>query len=77
VVADRFWDGSPWVINVSDAGIGPGANVTLEILPLSPVAKVGLPAEAQQRRGASHGDLAALDSVRLIGWTAWRDAPAT
>jgi len=75
-VADRFWDGSPWVINVSDAGIGPGADVTLQILPLSPAAKVGLPAEAQQRREASQGDLAALDSVRLVSWTGWREAPA-
>ena len=75
-VADRFWDGSPWVINVSDAGIGPGADVTLQILPLSPAAKVGLPAGAQQRREASQGDLAALDSVRLVSWTGWREAPA-
>ncbi|WP_045732229.1 beta-galactosidase [Pseudarthrobacter chlorophenolicus] len=75
-VADRFWDGSPWVINVADAGIGPGTDVTLEILPLSPAARVGLPVEAQQRREESHGDLAALDAVLLVGWTAWREAPA-
>jgi beta-galactosidase len=49
-VADRFWDGSPWVLNAADCGIRPGADVVLQILPLSPHAKVGLPAEAQQRR---------------------------
>jgi hypothetical protein len=72
-VADRFWDGSPWVLNVADCGIGPGADVVLQILPLSPQAKVGLPAEAQQRREAVPGDLLALDAVRLITWTGWQE----
>ncbi|BCW20491.1 hypothetical protein NtRootA9_31990 [Arthrobacter sp. NtRootA9] len=77
VVADRFWDGSPWVLDTYGAGIRPGAEVTLEILPLSPAAEVGLPAEAQRRREASRGDLAALDLVRLVGWTAWQEGSAT
>ncbi|MEV7573405.1 beta-galactosidase [Pseudarthrobacter sp. NPDC089323] len=77
-VADRFWDGSPWILNVADAGIRPDpngpANVTLQILPLSPQAKVGLPAEAQQRREDAAGDLAALDPVHLACWTGWHEA---
>jgi beta-galactosidase len=72
-VADRFWDGSPWLLELSDAGIGPGSEVILQILPLSPGAKIGLPAEAQLRREATAGDLVALDSVRLIPWTGWQE----
>jgi beta-galactosidase len=72
-VADRFWDGSPWLLNVSDCGIRPGADVVLQILPLSPRAKVGLPAEAQQRRQTIPGDLLALDAVRLTTWTGWQE----
>jgi hypothetical protein len=37
---------------------------------------VGVPQAAQQRRNDAEGDLAALDAVGLIHWTAWREAPA-
>ncbi|PNI09058.1 beta-galactosidase [Arthrobacter sp. AFG7.2] len=74
-VADRFWDGSPWLLEVSDAGIRRGSEVILQILPLSPDAKIGLPLEARLRREATAGDLIALDSVRLIPWTGWQEHP--
>jgi hypothetical protein len=73
LVADRYWDGSPWVLEIHDAGIAPGCHVTLQILPLSKAAKVGLPKEAQRRRDAVPGDLAALDSVQLISWRSWHE----
>ncbi|CCQ46484.1 glycosyl hydrolases 35 family protein [Pseudarthrobacter siccitolerans] len=76
VVADRFWDGSSWVIETHDAGIRPGAEILLQILPLPREAKAGVPQAAQQRRNDADGDLAALDTVELIHWTAWREAPA-
>ncbi|WP_457947463.1 beta-galactosidase [Pseudarthrobacter sp. alpha12b] len=76
VVADRFWDGSPWVIDIGDAGIRPGSDVVLQILPLAKAAKVGVPAAAQQRRDAADGDLIAVDRVYLVRWTDWREAPA-
>jgi hypothetical protein len=73
VVADRFWDGSPWVIDTYDAGIRPGSELLLQILPLSKDAKVGVPLEAQHRRDELDGDLAALDKVQLLHWTTWRE----
>jgi hypothetical protein len=73
VVADRFWDGSSWVIEVNDAGIRPGSEVLLQILPLPNEAKVGVPLEAQHRRNAVDGDLAALDKVELLMWTGWKE----
>ena len=74
VVADRFWDGSPWVLETSDVGIQAGSDVVLQILPLPKAAKVGVPAAAQRRRDGSDGDLLALDSVQLVRWTTWREA---
>jgi beta-galactosidase len=76
VVADRFWDGSPWVIETHDAGIRPGAEVLLQILPLPKDAKVGVPLAAQRRRDDADGGLAALDTVELLHWTTWQEAPA-
>jgi beta-galactosidase len=76
VVADRFWDGSPWVIETHDAGIRPGAEILLQILPLPKEAKVGVPLAAQRRRDDADGDLAALDTVELLHWTTWQEAPA-
>jgi beta-galactosidase len=73
VVADRFWDGSPWIIDASDAGIRPGSEVLLQVLPLPKEAKVGLPLEARHRRNAVEGDLIALDKVELVQWSAWRE----
>lgn len=73
LVADRFWDGSPWVIETHDAGIGAGAEVLLQILPLSKAAEVGLPAAAQERRDSVEGDLVSLDAVELIRWTPWTE----
>ncbi|WP_458112025.1 beta-galactosidase [Arthrobacter sp. R1-13] len=70
-VADRYWDGSPWVLEIHDAGITPASDVTLQILPLSKAARVGLPREAERRRDSVPGDLAALDSVQLIPWSSW------
>jgi beta-galactosidase len=73
VVADRFWDGSPWVIETHDAAIRPGAEVLLQVLPLPKDATVGVPLAAQRRRDVADGDLAALDSVELIRWAAWQE----
>jgi hypothetical protein len=73
LVADRYWDGSPWVLEIHDAGITPASDVTLQILPLSKAARVGLPLEAQRRRDSAPGDLAALDSVQVISWSSWHE----
>lgn len=73
VVADRFWDGSPWIVDTHDAGILPGRDIRLQILPLAKGARVGLPIEAQSRRDAAATDLVALDKLELLHWTKWRE----
>ncbi|MEK0155138.1 beta-galactosidase [Arthrobacter oryzae] len=75
VVADRFWDGSPWIVELSDAGIGAQSDVVLHILPLATDAAVGLPLEARRRRDSTTGDLVSLDSLRVVRWTEWTEKP--
>ena len=53
-VADRFWDGSPWVINVSDAGIGPGCRRH----PADPPAFPGGQGGAARRGATAPGSIA-------------------
>lgn len=72
VVADRFWDGTPWDV---DLDVLPGAEadrVSVRVLPLHPDAAVWLPAEASDRRRSVDGPLAALDLVTLTRSTTWR-----
>jgi beta-galactosidase len=76
VVGDRFWDGSPWIIETNDAGIRPGSDVRLQILPLAKDAQVGLPAGAQRRRDTVAGDLVSLDRLDVLQWTGWTEDPA-
>ncbi|MBT2517563.1 beta-galactosidase [Streptomyces sp. ISL-90] len=81
VVADRFWDGTPWTIGLDALGaLGAGAGadaaleLTLRIVPLRPEASVHLPAAAAARREASSSPLVALDSVRLVEAPTWHEA---
>ncbi|MFF2371685.1 beta-galactosidase [Agromyces sp. NPDC058110] len=69
VVADRFWDGTPWTIGLDalagpDA-IGPDPQIVLRIVPLHPDAAVRLPEAAAARRALVDGPLLALDAVTV------------
>jgi beta-galactosidase len=76
-VTDRFWDGSEWIVNLRDAGVRPGAEVTLHLLPLAAGSPVSLPREARDRLAATDGQLLAIDSLRLVGRAAWREPART
>ncbi|MBM7503919.1 beta-galactosidase [Agromyces aurantiacus] len=71
-VADRFWDGTPWLIDLDAAGVAADSRVELRILSLHPDSEVHLPEPAAARRRAHDGPLGSLD--RLAGRTAtvWR-----
>ncbi|WP_448006139.1 beta-galactosidase [Agromyces bauzanensis] len=73
VVADRFWDGTPWTIRLDALGISDAAELTLRIVPLHPEASVHLPAAAEAIRHMTDGPLLALDGVRLIESPLWRE----
>ncbi|WP_298945193.1 beta-galactosidase [uncultured Microbacterium sp.] len=74
-VDDRFWDGERWSVSVVDAGIHPGSNVTLHVLPLSARTTIGLPAAARARIGTEQ--LCALDAVVVRERGSWRRVDPT
>ena len=71
VVADRFWDGTPWDIDLDALG-ATGERASLRILPLHRDAAVWLPADATDRLRSAAGDLCSLDDVTLTRTTLWR-----
>lgn len=73
-VADRFWDGTPWLIDLDAARVTADSEVALRILPLHPDSEVHLPAEAAARRNAHDGPLHDLDRVTVVRSTPWRAA---
>ncbi|GAA0487202.1 hypothetical protein Ade02nite_11220 [Paractinoplanes deccanensis] len=72
-VTDRFWDGSPWTVNLRDVGWTPGAALTLHLLPLAAGSTISLPADARDRLLAADGQLSAIDAVTLFAHTTWRE----
>lgn len=71
VVADRFWDGTPWLLDLDAIPGAEGGRVSLRVLPLHPEAEVWLPAEALDRRRSQPGALCALDAITLERGTPW------
>ncbi|WP_241976374.1 beta-galactosidase [Cryobacterium algoricola] len=71
VVADRFWDGTPWEIDLDTIGGATGSSVTLRVLPLHRDSPVRVPADAEDRRRSTSGALHALDAVTLTRTTTW------
>ncbi|AUZ88356.1 beta-galactosidase [Arthrobacter agilis] len=70
VVADRFWDGSPWVVDLDGLDVGAEDALVLTVLPLSPDHRVHLPAEARtalSRRNQRDDS----PSVELVEWQQW------
>jgi len=72
VIADRFWDGTTWIIGLDALGVADDARLVLRIVPLHPDASVHLPAAAAERRHGVDGALIALDAVRLVEAPTWR-----
>lgn len=72
VVADRFWDGTTWHVDLDVLEGAEAGRVTLRLLPLHPGAEVWLPAPAADRRRSGTGPLLALDAVSLTRSARWR-----
>jgi hypothetical protein len=73
VVADRFWVGKPWHVDLDAIGAAARRTVTLLILPLHPEAPVRLDEDAAARRAATPGALCALDAVTVEQSVRWRE----
>jgi hypothetical protein len=73
VVADRFWDGTPWHVDLDAIDATPWRTVTLRLLPLHPDAPVRLDEGAAARRAATSGPLCALDGITVEQSVRWRE----
>ncbi|ROQ04342.1 glycosyl hydrolase family 35 [Rathayibacter sp. PhB93] len=72
VVADQFWDGGQWVLDLDELGADSG-DVVLEILPMSPDARIGLTGSAEERRRRDASPLLELGPVVLAHWYRWTE----
>ncbi|MDY0914356.1 beta-galactosidase [Rathayibacter festucae] len=75
VVADQFWDGGPWVLDLDELGSGAvgAGEIVLEILPMSPEARIGLTESAEERRRRDASPLLELGPVVLTQWYRWTE----
>lgn len=76
MVADRFWDGSRWMIDLDAAGVGTNSEVALRILPLHPDAAVRLPIEADAHRRSIDGPVNTLEALHMHRMALWRHLPS-
>ncbi|WP_336296681.1 beta-galactosidase [Arthrobacter antioxidans] len=74
-VADRFWDGTPWHIDLDAIDGASGAGLELRVLPLHKDTDVWLPEPARARLRAADSALVSIDAVTLTESTVWRAAP--
>ncbi|WP_165956868.1 beta-galactosidase [Kribbella antibiotica] len=65
-VADRFWDGRAWTVDVRDTGLSTAKDVVLRVLPLSPDSPIWLPSEAQAVRANHPGQLLRTPTVEVV-----------
>ncbi|MEU4690224.1 beta-galactosidase [Actinoplanes sp. NPDC023714] len=68
-VTDRFWDGSRWVVNLTDAGYHQNAELTLHLLPLAAGTPVHLPSDARERLAAVDDQLLEITSAEVVART--------
>ena len=74
VVADQFWDGGPWLLDLDRLGVEAGAGeIVLEILPMSPEARIGLAEGAEERRRRDGSPLLELGPVVVEHWYRWTE----
>ncbi|GAB3930978.1 hypothetical protein GCM10029976_033910 [Kribbella albertanoniae] len=62
-VADRFWDGTVWTVDLRDAGLGTAKDVVLRVLPLASESRVWLAPGAQAVRASQPGQLICTPTV--------------
>ena len=74
-VADRFWDGSVWTIDLDQLGVDPVASVEVQVLPLAKGAPIRLGEPARERLDRANRPLCAIQSVTLRTWAGWEERP--
>ena len=72
VVADRFWDGTRWELDLRSVGIRGRSEITLHIVALREGARVGLNTEARARLDRTPAPWCAVEAVRYEQSVVWR-----
>jgi len=72
VRADRYWDGTPWHLDLDTIDGAENSRVDIRLLGLHRDSPVRVPASAEDRRRSTAGALLALDAVVLARSTVWR-----
>jgi beta-galactosidase len=72
VIADRFWDGRPWRIDITS--MAPGSELTLHIAPISEETVVDLD-DAVRRRILGRGQLCAVLNLQQVVSVRWAVQP--
>ncbi len=72
-VADRFWDGSVWTVDLDVLGVDPVAALEVHVLPLAKGAPIRLPEAARDRLDRATGPLCAIQSVTVRTWAGWEE----
>ncbi|MHA7287039.1 beta-galactosidase [Arthrobacter sp. MDT3-44] len=76
VVADRFWDGSPWIVDLDALNAGAADELVLTVLPLHRGHSVNLPAEARAILSRQDQQYDA-PSADLVTWHHWVESPGS
>lgn len=71
-VADRFWDGTRWELDVRSLGITAASQVTLHVVPLRDGARIGFAPPAREILARVSAPWCAVDGVRLEESVVWR-----
>lgn len=70
IVRDRFWDGLPWRVDITD--LSPGTELTLHVVPITAESLIDLDAAARARV-AEAGSLCAVRGVSRVVSSRWTE----
>ncbi|GAA1955179.1 beta-galactosidase [Agromyces allii] len=70
VIRDRFWDGLPWRVDITD--LAPGTELTLHVVPITTDSRIDLDAAAQARV-AAEGRLCAVQHIERVVSVRWTE----
>ena len=71
VIRDRFWDGLPWRVDITD--LRPGAELTLHIVPITSESRIDLD-ESARRRVDAKGQLCDVKTFSRVVSVLWHEA---
>lgn len=72
-VADQYWSGVNWLIDLGSLSVPEQARVEIQLMPMHPDAAIGLPSDAEARRRDGTAALHALDAISVSRRGRWQE----